>query len=83
MPLVKKIFVRSVSLILFLVLLLAGCAIVQELGSVEIDGLIISNDTGVTIRDVTLRVEETGAVASCSYIPDGSSCSTSRRYFSQ
>ncbi len=62
---------------------ISGCGEVLQNQSVEIGGLFIRNRTAGPLYDIKLRVERTGTVVSCNFIPAGGNFSTEfplRRY---
>ena len=64
-------------------LVISGCGEVLQSRSIEIGGLLIRNRTAGPLHDIKLRVERTGTVVSCNFIPAGGSFSTEfplRRY---
>ena len=64
-------------------LLVSGCGEVLQSRSIEIAGLVIRNQTSGPLYDIKLRVEKTGTVVTCNFIPAGGSFSTGfplRRY---
>ena len=73
---------RMYGVCLFLALA-GGCSSVSPFQAVRIDGLILQNQTGQPLENITLVVENTREFAACAYILAGSSFSTrfpGRRY---
>jgi hypothetical protein len=73
----------NTAMILAVVLTVGGCGEVLKTRSIEIGGLIIRNQTGGPLYDIKLKVERTGTVVACNFIPVGKSFSTGfplRRY---
>ena len=69
--------------IFFATLTISGCDEVLQTRSIEIGGLYIRNRTAGPLYDIKLKVERTGTVVSCNFIPAGGSFSTEfplRRY---
>ena len=65
-------------------LLPGGCGEVSmKIASINIAGLVIYNKTSGPLYDIKLKVEKTGTVVTCNFIPPGRSFSTEfplRRY---
>ncbi len=62
---------------------ISGCGEVLQSRSIEIGGLLIRNRTTGPLYDIKLKVERTGTVISCNFIPAGGNFSTEfplRRY---
>ena len=69
--------------VLAIALAISGCGEVLQSRSIEIVGLIIRNRTAGPLYDIKLKVERTGTVVSCNFIPAGGNFSTEfplRRY---
>jgi hypothetical protein len=69
--------------IVLVILPIGGCGEVLQSRSIEIGGLLIRNRTAGPLYDIKLRVERTGTVVSCNFIPAGGNFSTEfplRRY---
>ena len=65
------------------ILAISGCGEVLQSQSIEIGGLLIRNRTAGPLYDIKLKVERTGTVVSCNFIPAGGNFSTEfplRRY---
>jgi hypothetical protein len=63
--------------------LISGCGEGLQSRSIEIGGLLIRNQTAGTLYDIKLKVEKTGTVVTCNFIPAGGDFSTEfplRRY---
>ncbi len=76
---------RKLSLMLIAVVLpaISGCGEVLQSRSIEIGGLLIRNQTAGPLYDIKLKVERTGTVVTCNFIPAGGNFSTEfplRRY---
>ena len=80
----RNIFsVTTLMAIALMILLFSGCGEVLQSRSIEIGGLLIRNRTAGPLYDIKLRVERTGTVVSCNFIPAGGNFSTEfplRRY---
>ena len=73
----------TLTAIIFTALLIGGCGESLQTHSIEIGGLVIRNRTTGPLYDIRLKVEKTGTVVSCNFIPAGGSFSTAfplRRY---
>ena len=69
--------------IILAILLISGCGGTFQGSSIEIGGLLIRNRTPEPLYDVTLRVEKTGTLVTCNFIPVGGTITTEfplRRY---
>lgn len=69
--------------VLAVVWVTSGCGEVMHSRSVEIGGLIIRNCTSSPLYSIKLKVEKTGTVVTCNFIPAGTDFSTEfplRRY---
>ena len=65
------------------ILAISGCGEVLQSRSIEIGGLVIRNRTAGPLYDIKMKVERTGTVVSCNFIPAGGNFSTEfplRRY---
>ena len=76
---------RKTLLILTAIILTAisGCGEVLQSRSIEIGGLLIRNRTAGPLYDIKLKVERTGTVVTCNFIPAEGNFSTEfplRRY---
>jgi hypothetical protein len=63
--------------------LISGCGEGLKTRSIEIGGLVIRNQTAGPLYDIKLKVERTGTVVTCNFIPAGGDFSTEfplRRY---
>jgi len=73
----------TLSAIILTALLASGCGEVLQSRSIEIGGLVIRNRTAGPLYDIKLKVEKTGTVVTCNFIPAGGDFSTEfplRRY---
>ncbi len=62
---------------------ISGCGEGLQYRSIEIGGLLIRNRTAGPLYDIKMKVERTGTVVSCNFIPAGGNFSTEfplRRY---
>jgi hypothetical protein len=72
-----------IMLLMSTVLIIGGCSEKLKARSIEIGGLLIRNRTAGPLYDIKLKVERTGTVVSCNFIPAGGDFSTEfplRRY---
>jgi hypothetical protein len=53
------------------VLIIGGCSEKLKARSIEIGGLLIRNRTAGPLYDIKLKVERTGTVVCCNFIPAG------------
>ncbi|MHC5138586.1 MAG: hypothetical protein ACYSOF_01645, partial [Planctomycetota bacterium] len=66
----RNIFTETIlTVIIISALLTSGCSEVLQSRSIEIGGLIIRNQTGGPLYDIKLKVERTGTVVACNFIP--------------
>jgi hypothetical protein len=69
--------------VLAIVLIVNGCRDSLQSQPIEIGGLIVRNQTAGPLYDIKLKVERTGTVVTCNFIPAGGDFSTEfplRRY---
>jgi hypothetical protein len=72
-----------IMLLMSTVLIIGGCSEKLKARSIEIGGLLIRNRTAGPLYDIKLKVERTGTVVSCNFIPAGGDFSAGfplRRY---
>jgi len=69
-------FGRAVLAAFFMLVSLVGCSIAPAIPELKFNSLVIQNNSGMALEDVKIKVEKTGALAYCSLILPGSSCST-------
>lgn len=68
--------VKAVLAVFFLLTTIVGCSTVRVVPSLKFNSFVIQNNSGMVLEDVRIKVEKTGALAFCSVILPGSSCST-------
>ncbi len=74
---------KRFSFIIVAVSVFVGCVSMPRFRAIQIDGLILKNQTSVPVENVMLYIEKTREFASCSFLLPGSSFSTTfpvRRY---
>lgn len=69
--------VKAVLAVFLLLTTVVGCSTLRVEPSLKFNALVIQNNSDMVLEDVRIKVEKTGALASCSVILPGSSCSTS------
>jgi hypothetical protein len=82
-PIRNTLTIATLTAITLAVSLISGCGEGLKSRSIEIGGLLIRNQTAGPLYDIKLKVERTGTVVTCNFIPAGGDFSTEfplRRY---